>query len=211
MKSSLGLIAAGLLLGATTQTQAAVDVRAALAGGYAEIEAPGLDAKVDDFVGGDFRARFQANEHVFLRGQYLTMSGDEFRANGQDYYVDTDLDVLRLGAGYGSDWNAIRLYAAAEYVDLELGLDGESDGTDGFGASVGIGDQGGGNWVWNVELTALFLDDLRGAGLDASIGYRFTPMFTGLIGVQSYALEDKDDSDNEFNFGQTYIGVQLSF
>jgi hypothetical protein len=29
--------------------------------------------------------------------------------------------------------------------------------------------------------------------------------------VQSYSLEDKDDSDYEFGFGQVYAGFQLSF
>jgi hypothetical protein len=211
MKRSLELIGAGLLLGASLQAQAAVDVRAAIASGYGEIEVPGLDAKIEDFVGGDFRARFQANEHVFLRGQYLTMSGSDFRANGQDYDVDTDLDVLRLGVGYGSNWNAIRLYAAAEYVDLKLGIEGEDDNADGLGATVGIGDQGNGSWFWNAELSALLLDDLRGASLEASVGYRFTPTVAGLIGVQSYSLEDSDDSDSEFGFGQVYAGFQLSF
>lgn len=211
MKRSVELIGAGLLLGASLQAQAAVEVRAALAGGAGEIESPGFDAKIKDFVGGDFRARFEAGEHVFLRGQYVTLSGDEFRTDGQTYDIDTDLDVLRLGAGYGSDWKAIRLYAAIEYIDLDLGIEGESDSTDGIGGSVGIGDQGKSNWAWNLELSVLRLDDLDGASIDASVGYRFTPSLTGLIGVQSYSFEDKDDSDNEFSFGHSYIGIQLSF
>lgn len=212
MKSSVWLIGAGLM-GAALQAQAAGDVRAAIGSGIFELEGDGDKLESDSLTSFDFRATFKPTDNIFVRGQYMLGSSDKIEIEGDKYDVDTDIDVLRLAVGYGANVSEIRLYGAVEYVDLTLEISGggESIKGDDNGVAItgGIGDQGTGKWLWNVELSLIKLDELDGASLEASVGYRFTPAFSVGGGLQSYAFEDSDDY--EYNFGQLYIGAQLSF
>ena len=213
MKSSVGLIGAGLL-GAAMQVHAAGgDVRASVGSGFTEIDIDGWNKIKADTTAFDVRGSFKPTDNIFLRGQYLTHSGDKVEISGDKYKADTDIDLLRLAAGYGGNVGSLRLYGAVEYVDVDGELSDDVDSLkyngDGIGITGGISDQGTGNWIWSVELSLLKLDDVDGASFEASLGYRFTPLFSVIGGVQSYAFED--DYDDEYSFGQVYIGAQLSF
>lgn len=213
MKSSAWLIGAGLM-GAAMQVQAAGgDVRASVGAGSFELDPDGgykLEADTTSF---DFRGSFKPTDNIFLRGQYLLSTGDEIEIDGDDYNVDTDINMLRLAVGYGGNVSSVRLYGAVEYVDLDLELSGEGESLegkdDGVALTGGIGDQGLGNWIWSVELSLIKLDETDGAALEASVGYRFSPAFSVVGGLQSLAFED--DYNYEYTFGQLYIGAQLSF
>ncbi|MDB5969779.1 MAG: outer membrane protein beta-barrel protein [Hydrocarboniphaga sp.] len=206
MKYRVLLLCFGVL-GISAQAQALGNLRAAIGSGGFELDDGDLDVDAD-LSSADFRAALQVNEHVFLRGQYTRYSANKIEIDGDKYDADMDLDTVRLGAGYGGDVGSIRLYGAAEYVSLDFEIEGESDDGNGWGVTLGIGDQNKSKLMWNAELTFLDVDGTGGASLDASIGYRITPVFAGLIGVQSYALED---DDSELSFGSAYLGLQLSF
>jgi hypothetical protein len=206
MKYRALLLCVGVLaVGA--QAHAFGNVRAAIGGGSFELDDSDLDVDAD-LSSVDFRAAFHVNGHVFLRGQYTRYSANEIEVDGDDFDADMNLDTLRLAAGYGGDVGSIRLYGAAEYVKLDVEIEGEGDDGNGWAVTVGIGDQNKSKLMWNAELSFLDVDDTSGASLDASIGYRITPAFAGLIGVQSYALEDEA---TELSFGSAYLGLQLSF
>jgi hypothetical protein len=206
MKYRALLLCVGVL-GVSVQAQALGNVRAAIGGGSLELDDSDLDIDAD-LSSADFRAAFQVNEHVFLRGQYTRYSANEIEIDGDDLDADMDLDTMRLGAGYGGDVGSIRLYGAAEYVKLDFKIEGESDDGNGWGVTLGIGDQNKSKLMWNAEMSFLDVEGTGGASLDASIGYRITPFFAGLIGVQSYALKDEG---SELSFGSAYLGLQLSF
>lgn len=197
------------LVGTSIQAQAGGSLRAAVGAGSFELDDDdsGLDADAD-LTSFDFRGAFQLSNNVFLRGQYTLNSADKIKVDGTKYDTDIDLNTLRLGAGYGADVGSIRLYGAAEFVKLDFKIEDESDDGNGWGLTIGIGNQSQSNWIWNAELSFLDVEGTTGASVDASVGYRFTPMFAGLFGVQSYAFED---DGTELTLGSGYLGVQLMF
>lgn len=210
MKTSITSAALGLLLLASSAAYAGGNVSAAIGGGSYEIDVDdGSDVEADDIAGFDLRGHFEVSPNVFLRVGYLTTSGDEVEIGGTNYSADTDIDVVRMGAGYGSNAGSIRVYGAIEYVDFQFGVEGDDDSSDGVGLTAGLSDQGLGNVMWSVELSILALDDLEGGRFDARLGYRFTPMFAAFVGLESYALED--DYDAEFSMGHVFLGGTLSF
>lgn len=202
-------IACAGLVGTSLQTQAAGSLRAAIGGGGFELDddEAALDADAD-LTSADFRAAFQIDNHVFLRGEYTHNWSDQIKIDHVEYDADIDLNTLRLGVGYGGDVGSIRMYGVAEYVKLDFSIEDEGDDGSGWGLTFGIGNPLQANWIWNAELSFLDVDSTTGAALDASVGYRFTPMFVGLVGVQSYAFED---DGSEVSFGNAYIGLQLMF
>ncbi len=211
MMSKWALALSASLMGMAFSAQAAGgDVRASIGGGSFKVEPDyDYDYEADEVTTFDIRAAFKPTENVFLRGQYLMGSADKLEYAGYDYDTDLDINVLRLGAGYGGNAGSIRVYGALEYVDIEISVDNDEIGDDGVAFTGGIGDQGAGSWLWNVELSLIKLQDSNGASLEATLGYRFTPMFALVGGIQSYAFED--DYDAEYSYGQLHIGGQLSF
>jgi len=197
------------VLGMGAQAQAfGTTLRAAAGSGSFELdEDAGMDAE-GDLSSADFRAAFQVNEHVFLRGQYMHSSGDEVEIDDVEYDADIDWNTMRLGAGYGGKLGAIRLYGVAEYIDLDFKVDGETDGGNGWGVTIGIGDQGSTKLLWSAELSVLDVEGTSGMSIDSSIGYRITPLFGVLIGAQSYTFEEHSDELSLFNL---YLGLQLAF
>ncbi|WP_428309385.1 outer membrane beta-barrel protein [Hydrocarboniphaga sp.] len=197
------------LLGNSLQAQATGSLRAAIGGGGFDLDddEAALDAEAD-LNSADFRATFQVDNHVFLRGEYTHNWADQIKIDHVEYDTDIDLNTLRLGVGYGGDVGSIRMYGVAEYVKLDFNIEDEGDDGNGWGLTFGIGNQLQAQWIWNAELSLLDVEGTTGAALDASVGYRFTPMFAGLVGLQSYAFED---DGSEVSFGNAYIGLQLMF
>lgn len=208
MNKQILMITAAGLLAWDYQAHAAGDVRAAFGAGTYEVDTSEGKAE-SDLIGFDLRGSFKPTEKLFLRGEYLSTSGDKIEAGGEKFDIDTEIDVLRLGAGYGVNAGPVRVYGVLEYANVNVEIDGEGDDTNGWGVGGGIADQGSGPWLWNVELSWLSLDEVDGASLDATLGYRFTPALSGLIGVQSYVLEA--DGGDELTLSQFYLGGQFSF
>ncbi len=194
------------LLGVANGAMAGGEVRAAVAGGLFEIdEDAGFDSQADT-AGFDIRARVDIDPHFFARGQYLRTQANEIEVDNEDLDIDLDFNTLRLGAGYGGQVGAIRLYGVIEYIDLDLKLDGDDGGDNGYGASVGIADPGKSSFVWNAELSLLDVGGTGGAAFDATVGYRITPAFAVLVGLQSYVFEEDDVelSDGNFTLGGSF-------
>ena len=211
MKSSFAVAAAASLamLCLAAPAHAGGTVRGAIGTGSFELdEKSGFDADADTTVF-DFRGAFDVSEHVFLRGEYTSASADELDVEGTDFDIDTDISALRLGAGYGANVGGVRLYGVAEFVQLEIEVDGEGEDGNGYGLTGGIADQGKGKLLWSVELSFLDVEETAGATLDATVGYRFTPSLAGVVGLQSYALEDSDE--NELSLGALYLGLEARF
>lgn len=200
---SLGL---GLL---SSSAFAANHVEARLAGGTYEID-DGVD-KIELESGGlDLRGYFDVSPNVFLRGEYLIASADEFRYAGTDVDSDTDTSVLRLGAGYRGSLGKATLYGTLEYGRVELdNQDVGSDSDSGVILTGGLQDNGDGAFLWNVELGIAQFDDLEGGLFEFTLGYRFNPSFAIVGGVQAYAFED--DYDTEYNLPNGSLGIRYTF
>ena len=196
-----------LAVGSTTAL-AGNSFDARFASGSTELD-DGFDNVELEGVGFDLRAHFDANESVFVRGSGLSTSGDEGKLNGSSGDVDSELRVLRGGAGYQSVTDSFLLYAVAEYGEAKLSVEDVSATDDGFVLSAGIKDQGKSQFLWQAELGYVAFDELSGAVFEFTVGYRITPSVALLLGGQGYSLKDDDEIDYSISHGT--LGARFSF
>lgn len=187
--------------------QAELDIR--LLGSAHEVEA-GPDEVESEGSGYQFRSHFDVGEHFFLRGSVLSEDTDEVDFNGVEVPADLETRVARFGIGYTHVADAVRLYGAAEYADLEIDLQGEKAEDDGLLLSAGIGDNGEGAFLWEAEYGLLRLDESDGSTLSFTLGYRFNERFAIVGGGQAYYFED-DGENSETTLSYGTLGARFSF
>lgn len=186
---------------------AELDLR--LLGSGHEIEA-GPDEVESEGSGYQLRSHFDVGEHFFVRGSVLSEDTDEVDLNGVEVAADLETRVARFGLGYSHVADAVRLYGAAEYADLEIDLQGEKAQDDGLLLSAGIGDNGEGAFLWEAEYGLLRLDESDGTTLTFTLGYRFSERFAVVGGGQAYYFED-DAENSETTLAYGTLGVRFSF
>lgn len=212
-QSFFSAIAISFLL--SNSALAAVALEARAAGGSYEVKLDGDKIKIDN-TGFDLRAKVDATPEFSIRAQINSLKGDEASFNGDTGPVDTTTTTIRLGGAY--DFTTVGanglFFGAAEYghVKTKASASGSSgsDSDSGILVSVGFHDAGKTTFLWSVELGAVALKDSKGATFDATLGYRFSPNWALVGGVQSYALTD-NESDADITFGIATIGVRAAF
>ena len=198
------------LIGLSSSAALASSIEARLAGGTSEI-GDGIDKLEYDSTGFDLRGNFSLTPNLFLRGSVLSISADEIEFEGDTFDADIKTTALRIGGGYEAPLGASVVgYGALEYGSFEIEVDDESDDDTGAVISLGLKDIGTSAFLWQVELGYATLKDVKGGTFDLTLGYRATPKFAIVGGLQSYVLEDKED-DTELTVGNAFIGGRFTF
>lgn len=186
--------------------QNSIDARL-LVSGYVE-EFDGDELEISG-VGAELRGEFAASDSLSLRGRYSFSQSDEVDLNGETFDADTDISLLRLGASVQVALQAIRIYGALDFAQVETEIEGESNDENGYVISGGIRDLGQGPFIWNVELGYVDIGDASGVAIEGNLGYQVTPSFALIGGIDSYGLED--DFDVEIGLANISFGGRFSF
>lgn len=169
--------------------------------GFQEIESSGSGISI--------RGQGDLAPHLFLRGSYVSTSGDEVEVDGTDFDIDVDTSVLRAGFGLQGTNASLRYYGALEYAKVELEVEGEGDSENGYVLSGGLGDTGQTAFLWNVELGYITAGDSDGALVAFDLGYRFNPNLALVLGYEGYSVEDDDGVEDLLAHGS--LGIRYQF
>ncbi len=205
MKKNIAALLAGLLAFLVAGPAAA---GASVSVGYLvdssiEVESDFGDGDIEDGDGFSLQGSFDVAESLFLYGDYFTR---EF----EDDFGDTlDWDTLRLGVGYAFE---APIYIGVNFEELEVGVSGDSDSTDGFGARIGTRLPLGEVLYFNGELGVTILDDATAADLAVGLGFQVNQTFSIFADYRVTAYEPDDNPDDlTLTLSDLRLGARVDF
>lgn len=169
--------------------------------GFQEIESTGTGISI--------RGQGDLSPNLFVRGSYVSTSGDEVEVDGVDFDIDVDASVLRAGLGLQGTNATLRYYGALEFAKVEIEVEGDGDGENGYVLYGGLGDTGQNAFLWSVELGYIKAGDSDGALFAFDLGYRFNPHLALVIGYEGYAVEDDEGVEDLLAHGS--LGIRYQF
>lgn len=202
MRTPLLSSLAGLLL--------ACPAHHAIAGGYLELFYSSSELEIsedgfaikEDLDGFGVRGGVDLTPEILLRGEYTSEDAD---SDG------LELDVLRVGIGHQTlIGETTALYLGPDYVRFDSGGD-EGATDDGIGVFIGLRHALGPRFAGSVELGYIDVKYEEGGYGEVTL----TGLLSDRVGLfgryRIYALEDKEYSSLEIDFGGFQVGVRFGF